>query len=300
MPIPESQLETWSHQGSVTQSSATYATIKLALEAQGTGYDDKNYEVFLQGSYGNDTNIYKESDVDIVIRLDSTYFRDLTSLPPEQVSAYEAATSPATYSYQDFKSHVEKALQKRFGAAVRTDGKKAIKILGEGNRRSVDVVVGAEFRRYSRFRSIDDQDYVPGILFFTSDNTRIINYPKQHSKNCTLKHQASGQMFKPMVRIVKNMCKKMVEDGVIDGKLAPSYFIEGMLYNVPNNKFSGSYVDAFVNSYNWIDGALSNEPEKLLCANEQYYLLGTSPNTWPKENSLQFMRHLKGFWENWE
>ena len=32
MAIPEAQLETWSHQGSVTQSSSTYASIKNMLE----------------------------------------------------------------------------------------------------------------------------------------------------------------------------------------------------------------------------------------------------------------------------
>lgn len=57
MAVPESQLETWSHQGSISQSSSTYATIKRAIEASDTKYADKDYEVFLQGSYGNDTNI---------------------------------------------------------------------------------------------------------------------------------------------------------------------------------------------------------------------------------------------------
>lgn len=32
-----------------------------------------NFKVFLQGSYGNDTNIYAESDVDIAIRLDNCF-----------------------------------------------------------------------------------------------------------------------------------------------------------------------------------------------------------------------------------
>jgi len=36
MPIPESQLETWSHQGSITQSSNTYNTIKSVLEDSAT------------------------------------------------------------------------------------------------------------------------------------------------------------------------------------------------------------------------------------------------------------------------
>ena len=79
MAIPESQLDTWSHQGSITQSSTTYNTIKKALESTGSAYAGKNYTVFLQGSYGNDTNIYSESDVDIVIRLNSCFYHDLES-----------------------------------------------------------------------------------------------------------------------------------------------------------------------------------------------------------------------------
>ena len=77
MAISEAQLETWSRQGAAAVGSRdTYATIKRALEIPGAGYSDKGYKVFLQGSYGNDTNIWAESDVDIVIRLDATFFYD--------------------------------------------------------------------------------------------------------------------------------------------------------------------------------------------------------------------------------
>ena len=73
MPIPESQLEIWSKQGSISQSSSTYASVKNALEDSKAIYKDQSFEVLLQGSYGNDTNIYAESDVDVVIRLDSIF-----------------------------------------------------------------------------------------------------------------------------------------------------------------------------------------------------------------------------------
>ena len=68
MPIPEAQLDTWSHQGSITQSSNTYNTIKNVLQHNDAPYSGKSYNVFLQGSYGNNTNIYAESDVDIIIK----------------------------------------------------------------------------------------------------------------------------------------------------------------------------------------------------------------------------------------
>ena len=83
MAISESQLETWSHQGSIQQSSSTYQTVRTALLDAKANYAGKNFEVFLQGSYGNDTNIYAESDVDTVIRLDSIMNSDVSALPPE-------------------------------------------------------------------------------------------------------------------------------------------------------------------------------------------------------------------------
>src|SRR5437870_12922760 len=109
MTIPATQLDTWSHQGSVTQSKQTYATVKNALEAPTALYTSRSFTVFLQGSYGNDTNIYAESDVDVVIRYDGAFFDDLSRLPPDQVAAYNGAFSNGTYLYNDFKRHVQTA-----------------------------------------------------------------------------------------------------------------------------------------------------------------------------------------------
>ncbi len=56
MAISEEQLNCWSHQGSIALSSATYKTIKSILETKLPFYGAKDFDVFLQGSYGNDTN----------------------------------------------------------------------------------------------------------------------------------------------------------------------------------------------------------------------------------------------------
>ena len=77
MAIPENQLETWSHQGSVTQSSSTYQTIKGVLEASTAPYSSHLHRSFLQGSYGNSTNIWADSDVDIVMQIDSVFYQSL-------------------------------------------------------------------------------------------------------------------------------------------------------------------------------------------------------------------------------
>src|SRR5579871_1926835 len=189
MAIPESQLETWSHQGSISQSSNTYATVKRALEAAGTKYAKKSFEVFLQSSYGNDTNIYAESDVDVVIRLDSVYHYDISALNAEELRIFNAALVPGTYPYSEYKDQVVAALQNSFGTADVKSDRKAVKIKANSNRRSADVVVATAFRRY--YSGPFGVKFEPGICFFDTSGKRIANYPTQHSANCTAKHQAT-------------------------------------------------------------------------------------------------------------
>jgi hypothetical protein len=296
MSIPEAQLDTWSGQGSIAQSSATYATIKGVLESSDAPYAGKNFACFLQGSYGNDTNIYADSDVDIVMRLDSTYYSDLSNLTEDDKTLYDSQRSSAAYSYADFKRDVLAHLTAKFGTSVKP-GSKAIFIPTSGNRRDADVVVCAQYRKYTRFRGTYDNSYIEGITFWAQNGTQIINYPKSHSTNCTTKHQGTNQWFKPMVRIVKNMRNRMIGGNYIKEGLAPSYFIEGMLYNVPNENFGSSYGSTFAAAINWL---LKADRSQLLCANEQYYLLNpTSPVTWRAEDCTAFLDALVNFWNNW-
>ncbi len=298
MAIPANQLERWSHQGSVTQSKQTYATVKNALEAATASYKDRNFKVFLQGSYGNDTNIYAESDVDVVIRYDGAFFRDLSSLPPDQLAAYNNHYSgPADYPYDNFKSHVQSALKTAFGNSVRP-GTKAIKIDANNSRRSADVVVAYEYRRYNKFISMWDESYTLGIGFLNSTGNLIANYPDQHSENLTTKHQAINNRFKPTVRMFKNMRSKLVEDRVIADGTAPSYYIEGLLYNVPNPNFVSDESERVYNILKWLDD--TKDRSKFRCANEQYYLLlDGSPVCWPKANGSAFIDAVIKLWNGW-
>ena len=304
MAIPESQLETWSHQGSIAQSRDTYATAKRALEAPTTAYVSKDFKVFLQGSYCNDSNIYAESDVDVVIRLDSLFYYDTSALAPAELAAFHATLVPGNYAYDTYKAGVVAALKNALGAdAVKLDSR-AIKIKANGSRRSADVIVAAQFRGYRSMGMVANSlaglatpSFEQGICFFTSSGDRVVNYPEQHSAHCTAKHQATNGWFKPMVRIFKNMRRKLVSDGVIDPKCAPSYFIEGLLYNVPNSQFSGSYAQTFVAALNWL---LAANRAEWICPNHQYFLVRDSSATcWACANCDQFLNSLVKLWNEY-
>lgn len=187
-------------------------------------------------------------------------------------------------------------LRKRFGAAV-TPGPKAIKIPADGARRNADVIVATAYRRYYRFRNRLDEKYAEGICFFSDKNERIANYPKQHSANCTTKHQATNGWFKPAVRILKNMRQRLVDTKAIEKGLAPSYFLEGLLYNVPPECFGQSYQRTMLESLKWV---LNNDRTEFVCANEQYYLLRDTPVTWPAANCEKFLAVVAKLWDGWK
>jgi hypothetical protein len=298
MAIPNSQLETWSHQGSIKQSSDTYKNVKNVLESSNAPYSNKSYDVFLQGSYGNDTNIYAESDVDIVIRLNDCMQSDLTKLPQDQKDAYHNTYPNAVYTHSDFKSDIIDILNENFGSDFSV-GNKAIEISANGNRRKSDVIVAIQYRRYYKFMSRYDQSYDKGICFFDSNNNRIANYPEQHSKNLTSKHQNTDNWLKPMVRVFKNIREKLVEMDLLKKEQAPSYYIEGLLYNVPDSKFTSSYEDCFINIMNWIQKEA--DKNKLVCANEQYYLLRkNSQVAWSPEDCEDFLKAVINLWNKWQ
>ena len=248
MAIPEQQLETWSHQGSTAQSAATYAAIRKVLEDPGAPYAGKNYRIFLQGSYANDTNIRgTESDIE----------------------RFESSLSPGKYSFKEFREDLFAWLQANFGAGVKS-GNKAIFIPGNGTRRDADVLPCFAHRRYMSFPSRAQATYREGICFWTKKGDKIVNYPVQHSDNCTSKHQTTSSRFKPNVRVMKNIRNKLVDCGYIKEGSAPSYFLEGMLWNVANVEFSASYQETFLASLTWLE---KSDHSKLRCANGHHWLI---------------------------
>ena len=297
MSIPEKQLETWSHQGSIRQSSITYNRIKDVLEAVDVPYANKSFEVFLQGSYGNDTNIFAESDVDIVARLDECWQRDLSRLSDDEKEAYMRAYHHMDYGQRQFKKDIVSTLSNEYYGDVDGSGT-AITVNAGAGRRKADILASIQFRRYHHFKSVEDQKYTVGLCFFEKNGDKIINYPKHHSTNLTKKHQDTGNKLKPLIRVFKNIRGRLVKDGVISSDIAPSYFIEGLLYNVPSDRFSNSYQTSFSRVFDWIRN--DADLESLVCANEQYYLLrDAAHNSWPKNKFEKFITAAEELWNNW-
>lgn len=296
MPISESQLDTWSRQGA-TQSAATlYQRIKTALETA-PELSGKSVDIYLQGSYRNDTNIRGDSDVDVVAELQSTFMSNGTELPSPQDFLYNNAYQPATYSLSAFRSDVDKVLRRCFPAHQITQGGKSIKIPRGTNNVPADVVPCLTYRRYSAFVAIGHPSThcVEGIwLWDTKKSVAVIGYPKQHYSNGVLKHQGTNSWFKPTIRVYKNLRCWMEDNAVIPKGLASSNHIECLLCNVPNSQFGISHEDTFVNSVNWLS---TTDISKFACIHGQSYLFDSGQ--WSQDQARQFLGAAIRTWNTW-
>jgi hypothetical protein len=283
MAIPESQLEIWSHQGAVATAKITADSVKNALNAYNNWPDGIDFEVYLQGSYKNDTNIRGDSDVDVVAQLNSTFYSNLSEDQKRTLGL-----SLASYSWSDFRADVLKVLKNYYGQNWITEGNKSIKIGANNGRLPADVVVCCQYKKY---KTINSHDYIEGICFWsTKDNRQIINYPKRHCDNGVSKHQNSNKRYKPMVRLFKN------SRGYISGDATASYFLECMLYNVPNSNFGTNYQDTFCNIVNWLNKA---DLDSFICQNGQLKLFGMTPEQWNTTQAQEFINNLILLWNNW-
>lgn len=282
MAIPESQLETWSHRGAFVIAKATADSIKNALNTYDSWPDSIEYEVYLQGSYRNNTNIRGDMDVDVVAQLNTTFRSNLTEEEKRLLGISEAY-----YKWQDFRTDALDALCKYYGASSIEEGRKSLKVSKDNRRLPADVVVCIQYRKYSA----DLSKFIKGMTFWVPSESRwVINYPKYHYENGVTKHQNTNNWYKPSVRMFKNIRSHISED------LAPSYFLECLLYNVPNGNFGSSYQDTFCNIINWLD---KNNLEDFICQNEQLKLFGPTPEQWSVYRTKEFIKELISLWNNW-
>jgi len=298
MSIPLSRLKTWANQGAITTSSGAYNSIRAALLKSTSPLANRGVDVFLQGSYANATNVYGDSDIDVVVLYDNTFYKDMSALTPAQQQLHESLFPPATYLWSDLRDDVLAALRSHYGYDAVRLGKKSIKVETSLGRRTSDVVPAMQFRRYATFIDQNNCTAHWGIQFFDSSNNPIVNYPKYHKERGEEKNQEArtrGQ-YKATIRLFKNFRNHLVDNGSIADGVAPSYFIECVLHNIPDNLFRGDFTDTVPAILNYL---LNTPYAGFLCQNGVVRLIGSGSTQWPENNFATFVLAARNAWDNW-
>lgn len=293
MSLSEAQLQIWSGHGPVASAKATHEEVRKAL-ANDAKLQSVDFEVYLQGSYRNDTNIRGDSDVDVVVELRSTFYAETSGLSFADKSNYDRAFSPSSYGIDAFRADVRQALARYFGSGAVTNGDKALKVAAASGRLPTDVLPCAQWRNYVAFPAWGGPSWVEGVVFWTQrDGRRVVNYPKVHYNNGVSKNSAgrTNGEFKPNVRVLKNARSHLESRGLITPDVAPSYFVECLTYNAPDAVFSSSRTASLIGFLLWFDKV---DLGRLVAENEQTFLFGPTPEQWSMDNARRFVAAVVG------
>jgi hypothetical protein len=226
----ESSFSSWSQPPGKTEQDKSDNAERAIRDAivDGGALQERNVSVFPQGSYRNRTNIRTESDVDIAIRSRSTFFFNLA----DGLQVADLGIRPASYSYAQYKADVASALTDHFGAAHVTRGKKAFDVHENTYRVDADALACFEYRFY-----YPNGTHREGVAFVPDGGRMVYNYPEQSYANGVKKNDDTGRRFKALVRVLKTLRSEMSDNGVDIAKQMPSFLIESLVWNVPNEGF---------------------------------------------------------------
>ena len=282
MRIPELQLSSWAGLGAQRGSATTYNSIKVAFASHAWPHG-MDYNVYLQGSYANHTNIRGDSDVDIVVEGTSTFYHNV---PAELLQQY--LISPARYSWNQFRAEVERALAAYYGSTVVVEGNKCLKVAGQGGRLNADVIPCNTYRHY-----YDELRYAEGIAFWTRSGTQIVNFPKLHTEHGTRKNEACSTHYKPNVRVFKNARNRC-------NNSLPSYFLECLLFNVPDSRFEAAFASTFFRVVQYLaDAKKTGTLASFVCQNGQQKLFGPALHQADLASAWRAIDDLANLWNRW-
>lgn len=199
-------------------------------------------DVILRGSYKNNTNVRRDSDVDMYVLFDNFSFSCNSYFKPLPVTG-----NPGP-NYNEFKNAIYNCLQQKYGYSDVSKGRKSIKIKSNNYRVDADVVPVTKLFYYSNYGSSE----VKGVAFFSSNGEFIVNFPVQDNDNGCIKNNNTNHRYKHMVRIFKRFRNELENNKQISSHIS-SYVIESLLYNVPDNYFNGeSYVNMLINIVHYL------------------------------------------------
>ena len=238
MKYSENTLKLWTNPASDTEEqkiSNTIAMIKSAINSC-RDLDDLTIDIFVQGSYANNTNVRTNSDVDVCVMLTSTFYTQY----PDGKNDSDYGFVEGSITYTEYKKRVKKAIIDKFGSDVVTEGNKSLKVKSNTYHVQADVVVAFMLKDYSVIGSTNPQKYVEGTRFIAANTGDFVtNYPKVHIENGRQKNNRTNYQYKYLTRIMKRIRNAMVDDNVANGDKISSFLIECLVWNVPNDIITG-------------------------------------------------------------
>lgn len=248
-------------------------------------------DIYLHGSYANKTNTYFASNMEIMVELKRTLRYNPADFPHAKYALYNNYFVETVFDFNpvDFKNLLFEELHKL------TDGKvemqsKWIKIVPHGDiKHKIEITPSFLFNFVEAGGTAKEKIFGGVLLFDDRVGAHIVSFPKLHASNGRGKNIATGGMFLKMVRLFKTINKIGIRESEF-GKTR-GYFVECLLFNVPNNVYIASTTEeAFYKVLNYLGHV---DLVGFASQNLVWQLFGETAEFWNVDSARKFITNVK-------
>lgn len=257
-------------------------------------FDPKDVVIYLQGCYACKTNTRFQSKIEVIVELTKTREFDYETMKREDMKMRDNFFIDFDHYFdvKRFKDVLAEEIEKLLKVNVRKNTT-TILVPAYGNlQHSIDVFPCFKYKFFRpeggsiRAKLVYDEKLEEHFLMFTN----------LHTVNGDLKDSMTQGAFKRMVRLIKTLAAISArEDNIIHN--VRGYYIECMLYNVPNEMYfarDGKLLSVFLKVINWLNFANLDD---FVCQNQVWSLWGNADGFWYQSAARQFINDVIEFYE---
>ena len=295
--ITKAKLSRWTNSETADHEDAKETHQKLREELEDGDLkgvsEGLEFKTKLQGSYRNTTMVHGSGDVDILVIRNDTFVADFSKVtsPP-----HDPPTQNPRRMFDEHREGVYRTLQARYGQKEVEQTNKAIEVDVDELPLDADVV---PVLRYRRYWERTPYDYTKGIVFWSQDDVRVENFPKQHRTQGTLKNSRTNGRYKSTIRVFKNLRNALVDEGKIVKDDASSYYVECLLSNVPDSIIREPDLrERIEDTIDQLESDVSDDFPDYTMQHGLKSLFGSHPTQWDLENGRNFVNAARKFYES--
>jgi hypothetical protein len=258
-------------------------------------FKPEDVEIYMQGSYSTGTNIAFQSKLEVAVEIKKT-----TEFSAEKMTAKDFIIFDNfyiafnhTFDPKKFREALITSIEAELKHKVRERPVNfVIPAFGE-LQHDIDICPCFSYKYFSeRGGKINCKLVYNGEL-----DENYLMFINLHVENGKLKDTITKGKFKEVVRLFKTIVSmSRREDDAI--KYVRGYYIECMLYNVPNEMYltaDGTVLSAFLKVLNWLNFC---DPSNFVCQNEIWSLWGGADGFWQPSHAQKLINDVITYYNN--
>ena len=263
--------------------------------------DPEQVEIYIHGSYANNLNIFFPSNLEIVVELKKTLEFDPDDALEQgyKIHGNYFVDLGLEFGVADFRAQLFAILEHQLGSKCYESEKTIVVLSHKHLKHNIEITPCFSFKYINE---ASDKIFPGVVLHDASVGGDIVTFPRLHESNGHSKDLATDDNFKPIVRMFKTL--SMIGEREFDFPLTRGYFIQCLLFNVPNNLFMvrdgllNQLIDdpgyalnqIFLKVINYLDNC---NMENFMCQNTVWRLFGNAAEFWDIASAKTFVKNMQ-------